>query len=1722
MKKAFITILMPLLCTMSAWAQVALTLTPDDYGVALSPSPYGIFFEEINHAADGGLWSEMVRNRSFEDDADTPQAWEGQNGTTLSVASDHLMNDAQQHYLHVSPSSSGAALVNAGYWGMRMDRQPSYTLSFFARADRSFSTTLTATLLDESDKPLISASQSISIGTSWQKFTLVIPDGNATEAKAHLLLQTTSATAFDLDVVSLMPANTYKGHGCRTDLAQMLADLKPRFMRFPGGCYIEGQFANGERNRFEWKKTIGPIEERPGHWNINWNYRSSDAFGYHEMLQLSEDLGSEALFVVNVGLGHGWYQDINDLGEFIQEALDAIEYANGDASTTWGAKRAANGHPAPFNLKYIEIGNENYNFSSTNNNDQSFQYAERYSKFYQAIKAAYPDIICIGNVEAWGTDTPSWRNNYPVDAVDEHYYRSPEWFASNYEKYDVYNRATSPKVYVGEYAVTENYGTTGNLAAALGEAIYMQGIERNADIVPMASYAPIFVNENDQCWRPDMIRFDATYSYGTPSYYVQKLMSQKLGTANITYTEKGNNTLATKTYAGLSTWSTAATFTDYRISQGGTVVYSAPFDGTAPWTDKAGTFSEQGGTLTQSSTTMQGLICLNQQTALGEAYTIEVTATKTAGDEGFLIAFNYIDDNNYCWWNLGGWGNTKHCIEQCVNGSKAQYGEQKGSLVDGKAYRLRIEVEGAHVKCYIDDVLCHDVKLPIQRRVFTSASRDGNKLYVKLVNPHAEGYTTTLTTTGYTASNLTLTQMASVSDQDENTTADMHRVVPTETALPAYGTNILLNIPPYSLNIVEMDITPGENTTVGVMPTEGTYYLKDIDSGLFLARGSNWGTRATLSALGIPAELTIAEADVYRIRFRDLADKYLGNLTHPYTDTDSRKTDETQWRFVSTADGGILLESKLTGTYFACAAENEGATFTEDKAKATRFRLISPDEYERYVAGLNPLQESTRLAIGTDVSHLLTNASMDTGTDGWQSTFHRFDGGGNPVLVQPTSRAQVSEAFELTGELSQTVSGLVAGGIYRFTIPAFFRAASNELCAASDREGLNLGNAYLRCGDQTTRLSTWASDRKSDTCPNSMEEASECFSEGLYQNVVTGRADADGHLTIALGIPQRNPAQWLIWGGARLEQVVEPVDYTDHIINPSFEQSLTSGWTNNGMQRQNNTEQKAGKVGNYYCEKWVSNTNALPDASVTQTVTGLRAGDYLVTAICHAERQGSTAAVSGAYLMAGNSRTPVTLPGTYSVVATATNGELTIGFGCEGTDANWITVDDFHMQWIGSSAESNKAALQSLIRQLQELLDTKTILTQQQRDEAAQVIARARAATTDDEVSQAITEVSTTYDELLAYRIPVERNEDYNAYLFAYFPNNSDENLYYALSTDGFNYTPLNNGRRILSSADFTITGGIRDPHILRGEDGIFRMVCTDMVSAMGWSSNRGITMSTSTDLIHWKHSTIHFPTRFPDGWSSVTRVWAPETIYDRETGKYMVYFSLLTSDDGTCRYDKVFYCYANDDFTDLEDYPVHLFDRGSATIDADIIYDETDQLYHMIYKNEGIASISHVSAHRLTAPEGSVTGSQWGELGGGIQQTSVAVEGGGIFRLIGQNTYVVMYDCYGSGYYQFCTTTDWRKYTLQAQTTTSGAFTPRHGSVTPLHPAETRALLDAFPTDGFDIDCSTAISSPAVSDRQTAAGTTYDLTGRPASVTQKGILIVKATDGAVRKVAIR
>lgn len=304
-----------------------------------------------------------------------------------------------------------------------------------------------------------------------------------------------------------------------------------------------------------------------------------------------------------------------------------------------------------------------------------------------------------------------------------------------------------------------------------------------------------------------------------------------------------------------------------------------------------------------------------------------------------------------------------------------------------------------------------------------------------------------------------------------------------------------------------------------------------------------------------------------------------------------------------------------------------------------------------------------------------------------------------------------------------------------------------------------------------------------------------------------------------------------------------------------------------------------------------------------------------------------------------------------------------------------------------------------------------------------------------------------------------KKDSPYSHYLFTFFPSNSDENIYYAVSDDGYNYTVINEGNPVITAEENTVMGGLRDPHILRGEDGRFYMVATDMRSALGWSSNRGMVLMRSDDLVFWQISTVHFPTRYAGTYlANVTRVWAPETIYDPVAKKYLVYFSILTN-DGVVGYDKVFYAYANEDFTDLEGEPTYFYDRGGATIDMDIVFNENDGLYHAFYKNEGAGGICQVTATSLTAPVGE-EGTQWSNPTGTLQQTTEAVEGAGIFRLINSDDWILMYDCYMNGHYQFCSSPDLFQFTFRKNTTTSGAFTPRHGTVIPITEEEYQTLL--------------------------------------------------------------
>ena len=817
-------------CT--ANAQVTINIDAANRGPKISPTHYGIFFEDINHAADGGLYAELIRNRSFEDDSmpgrrggrpgqteSTVNSWYTVGSSSIKLTTENLLNDVQHHALDVTIAKAGDGVRNEGFWGINSVKDRKYKLSFYAKSNGKFKGNVTAKLQTKDGKELGSATISVKFGKEWKKFTAeIVATGN--DPKAEFVLTADKAGQFQLDVVSLFPP-TFKNreNGMRPDLAQMLADMKPRFMRFPGGCFVEGQ--QSPDNAFRWKRTLGPIENREGHANVNWGYRTSDGIGFHEYLQLAEDIGAKPLFVVNVGIWHGGCTPYDQIDEWIQECLDALEYANGDVTTKYGKMRAEAGHPEPFNLEYIEIGNENYNFHMDNNSDQSDHYPERYYAFYKAIKAKYPNVHCIGNVESWGTDNPSWRNDYPVEMVDEHYYRNPKWFADRFKKYDSYDRSKY-KVYVGEYAVTSQFGDLGNLNAALGEAVYMMGMENNSDVVVMNSYAPIFVNENDAKWRPDMIRFNSQKVTGTPSYYVQQLFPNNIGTQvvktswdyKLTMPKASVEEEAKPVQIGLATWGTTVHYRNAQLIIDNKAVSIGDF---AKWQKQNGSWSVKDKEFVQTSPE-QPAIALCPEMISAKKYTYKMQAKKEEGAEGFMLMFGYKDSKNYEWYNVGGWSNSQSNVEQAIGGGRSQLAANKRFTVENdKWYNLQVDVDGDSIKCYIDgklDFACKTQKSTAMEGVYASTTIDDatKTMYVKVVNV-GEGFadgTINLSNCSVNPSDksaVSLTRLASADGNDENSLDNPKNIYPTAGAVKASSpTKIDFQVPAFSVNIITVKI----------------------------------------------------------------------------------------------------------------------------------------------------------------------------------------------------------------------------------------------------------------------------------------------------------------------------------------------------------------------------------------------------------------------------------------------------------------------------------------------------------------------------------------------------------------------------------------------------------------------------------------------------------------------------------------------------------------------------------------------------------------------------------------------------------------------------------------------------------------------------------------------------------------------------------------------------
>ena len=506
--------------------------------VKTSPDLYGIFYEEISRAGEGGLSAELVQNRDFEA-TNLPEGWtqegrdiytakgrhynqwwdsnnpaiawslvtDGEAEGSISLVKENPLNERNPYSLKLTTTKTGkrVGVANSGFWGMNIQQGESYDLSFYARTEGSRTTTLNISLENEDGSSVAASGKIENVGGAWKEYKLALT-ANATNSKARLVITQATAGTIWLDVVSLYPHKTFKGHGLRIDLCEMLAALKPSFMRFPGGCVVEGASLS---SRWNWKETIGDKSQRRGLYNV-WGYFNTYSLGYHELLQLCEDLNADAMYVCNVGMScnarqPSEYVQGEELQPMVQDALNALEYAMGPVTSTWGAKRAANGRPEPFKIKYIEIGNEN--------GGQIYQ--ENYRVFYDAIKAKYPNIITIADERI---------PNAKVEIVDEHFYVNPSRFFGMANQYDRTDR-NGPKIYVGEYAVNSGVGN-GNLQGALAEAVFMMNMEKNSDIVTMSSYAPLFENVNSREWEVNLIRFDNARVIGRTSYEVQKLFSE--------------------------------------------------------------------------------------------------------------------------------------------------------------------------------------------------------------------------------------------------------------------------------------------------------------------------------------------------------------------------------------------------------------------------------------------------------------------------------------------------------------------------------------------------------------------------------------------------------------------------------------------------------------------------------------------------------------------------------------------------------------------------------------------------------------------------------------------------------------------------------------------------------------------------------------------------------------------------------------------------------------------------------------------------------------------------------------------------------------------------------------------------------------------------------------------------------------------------------------------
>ncbi len=715
-------------CLVSGGSAQTITLTVQaDQAKPISKDLFGIFFEDLNYAADGGLYAELVQNRSFEYSRGDNRNWNalsywtplesGPDRITVTVESDQSLHPNNPHYAVLTVNEAGHrnGLSNEGFGGIVLKGGDPYDVSLFARVISGNPDGITVRLEDPQGQSLGQV-QWTALKKEWTQHTAVIePKADETHARLTVLISGTGTVA--LDMVSLFPQKTFKNrpNGLRPDLARTLADMKPAFMRFPGGCVAHG---DGLENMYRWKDTVGPVQQRKAKRNI-WRYHQTLGLGYFEYFQLCEDIGAKPVPVVPAGVccqNSGNYLNLvprgqrgipmDEMDDYIQEIFDLIEWANGPATSKWGAKRAEAGHPEPFGLEYLAVGNEDA---------QTPVFQERFKMIYDAVKAQHPEITVIGNVGpapdgrefeiGW-----TFARAHDIEMVAEHYYRPPQWFWNNLERYDSYDRSQA-EVFVSEYAAHDT-GRRTTLRSALAEAAMMTAFERNGDIVRMACYAPLFGKIGNTQWNPDLIYFTNTEVAPTINYEVQKLFGNNAGdeylTTAMTVEKPAEQPDETPVRNGvlLGTWQTQARFDDLKIISGSETIVEESFEPRMRgWNSLSGQWRVENGTYVQTSEQTPALSMLTFEDDHSH-YTITLRAMKTGGDEGFLVGFGALDTDHYYWLNLGGWNNTRHQIEKSVGGVRSPMGPSvQGRIESNRWYEIKIQVVQERIQCYLDGQL---------------------------------------------------------------------------------------------------------------------------------------------------------------------------------------------------------------------------------------------------------------------------------------------------------------------------------------------------------------------------------------------------------------------------------------------------------------------------------------------------------------------------------------------------------------------------------------------------------------------------------------------------------------------------------------------------------------------------------------------------------------------------------------------------------------------------------------------------------------------------------------------------------------------------------------------------------------------------------------------------------------------------------------------------------